>query len=165
MSIQKNPTTGIILDILGPTVEFLTSPDDPKSDFCALKGIMAGGVVVPLHTHVDTEDFIVVSGQLEILRQDENGYEWYVGKPGDFLHIPSYAPHALRNPFTEPATIHMITTKQMGHFFQEIGAPVSGTHRAATPEVLAHFQAVCAKYGYWNATLEENAAIGLHLGF
>ncbi|GHO59010.1 hypothetical protein [Ktedonobacter robiniae] len=81
MSIQKNPTTGIILDILGPTVEFLTSPDDPKSDFCALKGIMPAGVVVPLHTHIDTEDFIVVSGQLEILRQDENGYEWYVGNP------------------------------------------------------------------------------------
>ncbi len=68
MNIGKNPTTGVILDIFGPTVEFLTSPDDEQSDFCLLKGIVPPGVFVPLHRHPDTEDFLVLSGEIECLK-------------------------------------------------------------------------------------------------
>jgi GNAT superfamily N-acetyltransferase len=32
MSIEKNPTTGLVLEFFGPTVEFLTSPEDYLSD-------------------------------------------------------------------------------------------------------------------------------------
>jgi hypothetical protein len=33
-----------------------------------------------------------------------------------------------------------------------------------TPELLEHFQQVTDRYGYWNASPEENAALGIHLG-
>jgi len=33
------------------------------------------------------------------------------------------------------------------------------------PEELARFAAISAKYGYWNTTPEENAAVGIHFNF
>jgi quercetin dioxygenase-like cupin family protein len=76
MSIEKNPRTGKVLELFGPTVEFLTSSQDTQSDFCVLKGTLPPGISVPLHSHTDTEDFFVISGEIEGLRQDNKGYEW-----------------------------------------------------------------------------------------
>jgi hypothetical protein len=59
----------------------------------------------------------------------------------------------------------IITTKRMGQFFQETGRPVTGAPQPVTPEDLKRFAAVSAKYGYWNATPEENAAVGIPLSF
>ena len=42
---------------------------------------------------------------------------------------------------------------------------MTGAPRPVTPEDLTHFAAVSARYGYWNATLEENAAVGIHVRF
>jgi hypothetical protein len=33
-----------------------------------------------------------------------------------------------------------------------------------TDEAIARFLVTAERYGYWNATPEENAAVGLHLG-
>jgi hypothetical protein len=38
MSVEKNPTTGLVIELFGPTLEFLTSPEDEHNDFCVLKG-------------------------------------------------------------------------------------------------------------------------------
>jgi hypothetical protein len=38
MSLEKNPTTGLVLEFFGPTLEFLTLPEDEHNDFCMLKG-------------------------------------------------------------------------------------------------------------------------------
>jgi hypothetical protein len=59
---------GPVLDLLGPTVEFITSPDGPE-DFCVLKGTIPPGVAVPLHSHDDPEAFFVVSGPQQALIQ------------------------------------------------------------------------------------------------
>jgi hypothetical protein len=44
---------------------------------------------------------------------------------------------------------------------------VAGTSQPVTAEDVAHFlvrfATVSAKYGYWNATPEENAAVGIRL--
>jgi hypothetical protein len=40
MSLEKNPTTGLIVEFFGPTIEFLTSPEDEQNDFCVLKGMI-----------------------------------------------------------------------------------------------------------------------------
>jgi hypothetical protein len=53
----------------------------------------------------------------------------------------------------------------MEQFFREVGRPMTGTFQPPTPEELARFAAICARYGYWNATPEENAAIGIHFSF
>jgi hypothetical protein len=70
MSLEKNPTTGPVIELFGPTVEFLTSPEDGRNDFCVLKGTIPPGVSVPLHSHSDTEDFFIISGSVEGLRHD-----------------------------------------------------------------------------------------------
>ena len=59
----------------------------------------------------------------------------------------------------------IITTTRLAEFFKEVGRPVAATPQPVTPEALAdflaRFQTVSAKCGYWNATPEENAAVGI----
>ena len=167
MSTEINPTTGLRVDLFGPTVEFLTSPQEASIDFCVLRGVIPPGVSVPLHSHPDTEDFFVISGEVHALRQGTQGYEWIVAKAGDYLHVPTGARHGWRNVSSEPLVAFIITTRRLGQFFQEVGRPVASTPQSVTAEDLAHFLAhyatVSAKYGYWDATPEENAAVGIRL--
>lgn len=63
--------------------------------------------------------------------------------------------------------MHLVSTARIGRFFQELGVPVGERGTTAWPpsdEAIARFLAVAERYGYWNATPEENAAVGLHLG-
>ena len=165
MSTEINSTTGVRLEVFGPTVEFLTSPQEPGNDICVMRGVIPPGVVVPLHSHADVEDFFILSGQAQALKQVPEGYEWLDGKAGDLIHIPGGVPHAWRNISTEPLVALFITTPKMGRFFQEVGKPATGTPQPVTPEDLVRFLAVSTKYGYWNATPEENAAVGIHFSF
>src|SRR4051794_21043843 len=123
MNVEKNPTTGKSFEFFGPTIELLTSPEDEHNDFCVLRGIIPPGVVVPLHSHADTEDFLIISGELEALTQNTQGYAWIVAKEGDYVHIPGDAQHAWRNVSGQSAVALIITTKKMGRFFQEAGRP------------------------------------------
>jgi len=163
MSLVKNPSTGKVLELFGPTVEFLTSPQDPQNDFCVIRGTVPPGVYVPLHSHADTEDFLVISGELESLRQDSQDHTWIKAKANDYVHVPSNARHAWRNVSGAPAVVLVITTKKLGQFFQEIGRPQTSTPLSVTPEDLERFAAISARYGYWNASPEENALVGIHL--
>jgi quercetin dioxygenase-like cupin family protein len=167
LSPEKNPTTGMVIELFGPTLEFLTSPEDGHNDFCALKGTIPPDVYVPLHSHPDTEDFLVISGAVDYLRRgtQEEGYKWIEAKAGDYIHVPSGAKHAWRNVSAEPVVNLIITTKRLGQFLKETGRPVTCTPQPMTPEDLARFAAISTRYGYWNATPEENAAVGIHLSF
>ena len=165
MGLEKNPTTGLTLEFFGPTVEFLTSPDDEQNDFCVLKGTIPPGVSVPLHSHRDTEDFLVISGSMEGLRHDSQGYRWIEAKAGDYIHVPSGAKHAWRNISDEPVVNLIVTTKTLGRFFREAGRPATGAPQPMTPEDLARFAAISARYGYWNASPEENAEVGILISF
>ena len=53
MSLEKNPSSGMIMELFGPTVEFLTSPQDAQNGFCVLLGTIPPGVFVPPHSHAD----------------------------------------------------------------------------------------------------------------
>jgi quercetin dioxygenase-like cupin family protein len=161
MSLEKNPTTGQIIEQFGPTLEFLTSPEDVHNDFCVLRGVIPPGGVVPLHAHADTEDFFVISGKVEGLKQDGQGHEWIVGQAGDYIHVPASVPHAWRNVSSEPVICLIVTTKRLGHFFQEVG----NEPQPVTPEKLERFAAISARYGHWLATPEENAAVGINMSF
>lgn len=72
MNLEKNPSTGKVLELFGPIVEFLTSPHDIQSDFCILRGLYRE-VYVLLHSHADTEDFFIVSVKLDCLRKRLRG--------------------------------------------------------------------------------------------
>jgi quercetin dioxygenase-like cupin family protein len=165
MTLEKNPSTGEVLEVFGPTVDFLTSPRDTSAEFCVIKGTIPPGVSVPLHSHADTEDFVIISGEVEGLRVEGESHDWIEGKAGDFFHVPSSVRHAWRNVSRAPTVVLIITTKKLGRFFQEIGRATAEAAGRVTLEDLARFAAVSARYGYWNATPEENLRVGIQLNF
>jgi quercetin dioxygenase-like cupin family protein len=126
----------------GATLEYLTPVTDGAP--CLLRGTIPPGGVVPLHSHADPETFIVLAGTAE----SYTGDDWHPVTAGDVHHIAGDVRHAWRNG-PEPAAMHIVTTSGMARFFREI---------AAAPE---DFLAISDRYGYWNATPEENAAIGI----
>jgi len=150
------------LDIFGPTVEFLSPPQDAHQDFCVMRGVIPPGVSVPLHSHDDTETFFVLSGTKQVLIPGA-----YPGRTdvhaGDYVHLPRGMPHAHRNVSGDPLIELVITTARLGSWFQEVGKPVTGAPRPPAPEDLARLIAVSARFGYWLGSPEENAAVGIHL--
>lgn len=153
-------------DVLGPTVEYLTPllPNDFSP--CLMRGHIPSGVVVPLHTHADPESFVVISGEIEGLIQADPVVTWVRIKPGDVFHVPGGTKHAFRNQSKEPAVMYLFTTSKIGRFFQEVGTRLSpGTQSPGPPSggALQRFLETSERYGYWNATPEENARIGISL--
>jgi quercetin dioxygenase-like cupin family protein len=53
--------------VFGPTVEFLTSPENPAAVYCVMRGTIPAGLSVSLHSHGDDESFFVLSGAVQIL--------------------------------------------------------------------------------------------------
>jgi quercetin dioxygenase-like cupin family protein len=82
------------LNVTGPTVQLLTTPDEENNAPCVMRGIVASGVVVPLHSHPDPETFVHISGELDGIRQGGEGLEGVHIQPGDFFHIPGGVKHA-----------------------------------------------------------------------
>jgi quercetin dioxygenase-like cupin family protein len=142
------------LDVLGPTIQYLTPPDGDDGHPCVMRGTIPPGVVVPLHSHADPETFVMRSGRVEGLAVSAEGFEWIPVGPGDVFHVPGDAKHAWRNPSREPAEMIIVTTAKLGRFLGEVAS-------AGGPE---RFLATAERYGYWNATPQENAEVGLQLG-
>ena len=143
-----DPRTVETLDLFGPTIAFLTAPEDGVP--CVMRGTVPAGGVVPLHSHADPETFIGLSGSIEGLAGDAG---WTRFGPGDVFHVPGGARHAFRNRASEPAVMVIVSTATIGRFFREVSGP-------PTPEAIQHFLDVSERYGYWNATPEESAAAG-----
>ena len=150
---------GEALDVLGPTVEFLTWSDD----FCVMRGVIPPGVTVPLHRHGDAEDFFIISGTQQVLVEGANGLEWRDAHAGDYVRIPADIPHAHRNVSDKPAIELIVTSARLGRFFQEIGRPATDSLRPPTAQQLEHFVQVAKKYGYVLGAPEENAAVGIEM--
>jgi quercetin dioxygenase-like cupin family protein len=149
------------LDVFGPTVEFLTSPGDVNGDFCVLSGVMPSGVSVPLHSHEDAESFFLLSGTKQVLIETGAGFEWIAVQAGDYVQIPPGMRHAHRNHSGASLVELVITTAKLGRWFREVGRPLNGALQPPMPDDLARLAAVSARYGYWLATPEENAAVGI----
>jgi mannose-6-phosphate isomerase-like protein (cupin superfamily) len=148
-----------ILDVLGPTVEFLTWNDD----YCVMRGVVPPGVAVPLHSHDDAEDFYILSGTQQVLIETDDGPVWVDARAGDHVRVTGSALHAHRNVGDEPAVDLIVTTARLGRMFREIGRPFTGTPLPVTPEALARFMEVSARYGVRLGTPEQNAAVGIDL--
>lgn len=150
-------------EVFGPSVEFLTWCDDDFGRFCVMRGILPPGVIVPMHSHPDAEDFLILSGTQQVLIQTDQGLEWREAHAGDYVRVPGGALHAHRNVSDEPAVDLIVTTLRMGDFFKEVGLPITSEPIPVTAERLGHFIALTQKYGYTLATPEENAAVGIEL--
>jgi quercetin dioxygenase-like cupin family protein len=153
--------TGPAVDVLGPTIEFLTLPVGKDHELCVLRGVVPAGVTVPMHSHDDAEDFYILAGAQEVLTQHPDGLEWAHARAGDYVRVPPGTMHAHRNVSGQPAVDLIITTMKMGRFFAEIGRPVTGEPPA--PADVARFVETAIRYGYTLGTPEENAAVGIEL--
>ena len=58
-----------VIDVLGLTLEFLTSNDD----YCVTRGVVPRDVTVPLNSHADPEDFFILSGTQQVLIETDQG--------------------------------------------------------------------------------------------
>ena len=155
------------LDVLGPTIQFLTDPAEEHPP-CIMRGTVPPGVSIPLHSHADPETFLPLSGQLRGLTFHGDEFEWVEIEPGDIFHVPGGAKHAFRNEGKEEAVMIIASTAQIGRFFRELGAPVApGSPPSGPPSAdrVQRFLATSARYGYWNASPEENARVGIALPF
>ena len=153
-----------VFDLFGPTVQFLTAQEVQNPGPCVLRGVIPPGGLVPLHSHGDPETFIVISGKLDAFASSASGMRCTQLVPGDIFHIPGQTKHAWRNHSSESSAAIIVTTPKLGTFFREVGRPVArGTQPLPPPtkEQIQHFIITSQKYGYWNATPEENAEIGL----
>ena len=102
------------LDVFGPTLEFVSGPDDPAADFWVMRGVLPPGVAVPLHSHDDAEDFFILAGTQQVLTMGDQGLQWTDVNAGDYVHIPAGVPHAHRNVSDDPAVELVVTTARLG---------------------------------------------------
>lgn len=157
--IEPDPSATI--DVLGPTIQFVTAPTQSDAP-CVMLGTIPPGVSIPLHSHGDPETFVMIAGSVEGLVYRAEHFDWVRLHPGDIFHVPPHAKHAWRNTGQTRATMTVISTSRMGRFFQEIGTPLhSGVPSLSTGDRLTRFLTVAERYGHWNATPAENARVGI----
>jgi quercetin dioxygenase-like cupin family protein len=157
-----DPRTAEAINVLGPTIQFLTPLEGSQDAPCVMRGTIPPGGVVPLHSHADPETFLALSGELDGLVHSAHGVAWARIEPGDVFHVPGEAKHAFRNRSQAPAVMIVIGTTRIGRFFREVGAPdTEGGPPSA--EAIEHFLQTAERYGYWNATPGANAEIGIRL--
>jgi quercetin dioxygenase-like cupin family protein len=151
------------INVIGPSIEFLTPLEERDDAPCLMRGTIPPGVAVPLHSHADSETFLQVSGEVEALVEAEGGFDWVRIRIGDVFYAPGGAKHAFRNQGQELAVMILVSTCRMGRFFREISVPAAFATGAPSGETIRHFLQTSARYGYWNATPEENARVGISL--
>jgi quercetin dioxygenase-like cupin family protein len=161
----ENPLGSV--DVLGPTIEFLTSPSEFGAVYSVLRGTLPPGVSVPLHSHADPESFLQLAGTVQVLLPAGDRLQWAEKGAGDFVHIPGGTKHAFRNISGRPVVQLIVTTPRLATFFREIGRPIQAGAMPPppTPEDVRRFAALSATYGYWLGTPAENEALGISINF
>lgn len=140
---------------LHPTNVFLTDISENREDFCLMQCTLPPGAIVPMHSHADRETFYVISGKIDALRVDR----WEELEPGDVFDVRDGMKHAWRNSSQEAASILCVTTTKLARFLQEIS--VSQDETLTADEQAQRFLRLVQANGYWLASPQENAAIGL----
>lgn len=165
---KAQPTDAVekqVFNAAGVLLQFLASPEEVGDAICLIRGTMPPGVVVPLHRHEEPELLYVLEGTLEVYRSNEGSGGWTAAPVGDVVAIPGNVKHALRNGSALPVTLALVTKSELYAFFRELAKPFDPNLRLTPPtaEEIQELFAVAAKYGYWLASAEENAAIGLSI--
>ena len=149
----------------GTRFEILASPDEVGDGICLIRGTVPPAVAVPLHSHSDVELFYVLEGSMEVFLATQDTGGWTTVGVGSVVSVPANVKHALRNTSSVPATLIVVTTSKLYEFFREVSKPFDPNHQPGpqTPEEIKIFLGIVARYGYWVASLEDNAAIGIRL--
>lgn len=148
--------------VLGVLLQFLSTPDQINDQISVMRGTVHPGVVIPLHSHADPEIFYVLTGSLEVFQSES----WQTVAAGEALSVPGNVRHALQNTSPSPITLITMSKQELYNFFRELARPFDPNSPPAppTPEEMQQLFSVAKKYGYWLASPDENAAIGISLG-
>ncbi len=81
------------------------------------------------------------------------------------INIPGDTKHAFRNTADKPARAMTVSGKEIYAFLREVVEPFERSRPPAPPtkEQIQVLVDAAAKYRYWMASPEENAAIEIHL--
>lgn len=109
------------------------------------------------------EDFFALYGNIEVLMEEAGELHWVEASAGNLIEIPGNSKHAVRNRSEHPAITLLFTTSRHGRYLQEIGRSVASGESAGPPDEMQHSLKTAKRYGYWFATPEENAAVGIKL--
>jgi mannose-6-phosphate isomerase-like protein (cupin superfamily) len=113
-----NEGTYGVLDVFGPTLEFLIFPEEADGGaYCLMTGTIPPGVSVPYQSHPDIETFFLVSGAAQIMSQRDGKFECLDVGPGGPVHVLSKAKHAWRNTSNEHLCAMITTTPNSGDSF------------------------------------------------
>jgi len=139
---------------LRPSNVYLTELAEDDGGHCLILCTVPAGAVVPMHSHADRETFYVISGKMDALRADR----WETLGPGDVFDVRDGIKHAWRNSSPAAATMLCVTTNKLARFLQDI----SPSDDDISPDEQAQrFLRLVRANGYWLASPEENAAVGL----
>lgn len=166
---NQNPTTfpapDPMFDVFGVQLQFLVTPEKTGNQTSLYKGILPSGVVIPLHSHPDSEVFYLLEGMLEVYQENGESKCWHSLSAGNAIAVAPGVKHALRNTSSAPSTVIAVTEHCLYEFFREIAKPAEqGLMTPLSPEDMQRLLAVAAKYSYWMGSPEENAAVGIKLG-
>jgi quercetin dioxygenase-like cupin family protein len=139
---------------LRPMNEYITEVSNNEGDYCVIRCSLPAGAMVPMHSHADRETFYVVSGNPDAL----NGDRWAKLGPGDVFDVRDGAKHAWINSSQHSASMICVTTTRLARFLQDISISAAGS---SAEEHAQRFLELVHANGYWLASPEENAAVGL----
>jgi quercetin dioxygenase-like cupin family protein len=124
--------TGQTLDVLGDDVTLLAGRQETGGTMTAVEVLARPGSGPPPHTHVYSELFYVLEGELEV---ELDGVRRTVGA-GELAAVPGAAVHTYRNASTQPVRF-LGVLHPAGHerFFAEIGVPVDGPTPDGPPDL------------------------------
>ncbi len=163
-SATTRPTSGRtsdIFDIFGPRIQFLTALTSNDDDFCLVVATFPPHVVIPLHSHSDRETIYILNGELEAWRDGR----WSTLGAGDAFDLPSGVKHAFRNASGAGVSLLVVTTVRMGRFFWSIGRRTADVKTGPlTRRDAERLTERAHAYGYWVASPDDNAEVGLVLG-
>jgi quercetin dioxygenase-like cupin family protein len=152
-------------NVVGVKIQFLSTPEQVRDQISVMRGAVRAGVVVPLHSHPDPEIIYIIEGSIEVFQSEGPDAGWSTVIAGQTVSIPGNVKHALRNVSTLPVITVLITKAGIYQFFRELALPFDPNQLPTppTPEAMQKLFTVAAKYEYWMASPEENAAIGISL--
>jgi quercetin dioxygenase-like cupin family protein len=137
-----------------PGNRYLTELTDGDGDYCVMQCTLPPGVIVPLHSHADRETFYVIDGHPDAFLGDR----WQTLGPGDVFDAQDGIRHAWRNSSGATVSMLCVTTMRMGRFLRDAAV---GRASADPAKDAQRFLKLVQEHGYWLASPEENAAIGL----
>ena len=151
--------------VLGVLLQFLSTPEQINDQISVMRGTVPSGVVIPLHSHADPEIFYVLNGSLEVFQAEGPYAGWQTMNVGEVVSIPGNVRHALRNTSHSSMTSITVSKQELYSFFRELALPFDPNRPPAppTPDEMQQLFSAAAKYEYWLASPDENAAIGISL--